>query len=203
MEKKHTLILLFVLLAANISGLAQAAQDEPRYKYGPPFELYFILPVPQQVYFPGRKETAQVAPWGLGFGAIKTWTNVFGFAGLQIQRFSFKDRSLPESNSFYLYEMPLGLEYMSPLIQEMPLHFTASISGDLGMTSYDDIFLAPVVSAGLFYELEPGEVGSSGVSFTFYYRFTEIDLNDLDGRLQPGLGFKIGYAFSGSWYRVE
>jgi len=202
MGKKYALILLFVLLAANMPGSARAAEDKPAFKWVPNNEFYFILPLPQDMYLPENKETAQVHPWGLGLMALGNGEKFSKTGGLQIQRVSVSNRSLSGSNSFYVFDFLAGLEYMSPKVQNKPLRFTASMLGDIGF-SVNDFLMAPVVSAGLFYQTDNDSDAPSGMNFTFFYRLMEINLSDVgggkSGKLQPALGFKIGYIFKGFW----
>lgn len=198
--KTNMIILVFVLLASNIPGLMQA-QDKP--KWHPPSELYLILPLPQHMYMLDNKETAQVSSFGLGLGGgVGNGEKFHTDFGLQFQRMSFNSRSRPDSKSFNIFDLLLGFGYLSPEVQNKNLRFTASMMGNLGWAS-DDFFLAPLVTAGLFYQLNNYSETPSGLNFTFYYRFTEIDISTIGGRLQPGLGFRIGYIIGGFYSRVE
>ena len=148
MEKKHTLI-FFVLLAVGLSP-ARAAESKPVYKWVSANEFYFILPTPQDLYLPGNKDTAVVHPLGLGFRAVGNGERFSRTGALQIQSVKASNRSLPETNSFYILDMLLGLEYMTPQVQGKPLRFTASALGDFGLSD-TTLFMAPVLSAGLLY----------------------------------------------------
>lgn len=200
MGKRYALI-LFILLAAGLFQ-ARAAENKPVYKWVSADEFYFILPLPQDMYFPGNKDTAVVHPWGLGFRAVGNGEKFYKTGGLQIQNVRVSNRSLPETNSFYILDMLAGVEYMSPKVENKPVRFTASALGDLGLAG-TDFFIAPVISAGLFYQTDKNSETPSGLNFTLFYRLTEIDISDVGGgkagRLQPALGFKIGYIFEGFW----
>ena len=206
MVKKHTFILLSALLAAALAGSALAADSKPVYKWVSANEFYFNLPVPQNMYLPGNKDTAQVNPWGLGFRAVGNGEKFSKTGGLQIQKVSVSNRSLPEANSFYIFDMLAGVEYFSPQVENKPLRFTASALGDFGLAG-TDLFMAPVIGAGLFYQTGPQGETPSGLNFTLFYRLTEISISDVGGgkagRLQPGLGFRIGYIFEGFWTTKE
>ena len=181
-------------------GLARA-EDKPSFKWIPNNEFYFILPLPQNIYLPGNRETAQVHPWGLGLMSLGNGETFSKTGGLQLQHVNLSG-SLDEDNSFYVFDFLAGLGYMSPKVQSKPLRFTASVLGDIGLAA-GDFFMAPVVSAGLFYQTDNGSDAPSGINLTFFYRLTEITLNDLgggkSGKLRPALGFKIGYIFQGFW----
>ncbi|MCX5785273.1 MAG: hypothetical protein NTX59_06260 [Elusimicrobia bacterium] len=198
-------ILLAVLLAAAMPGMARA-ENKPAFKWVPNNEFYFILPLPQNIYLPGNKETAQVRPWGLGLMSLGNGEEFSKTGGLQLQHVNLNGSSLGADNSFYIFDFLAGLGYMSPKIQTKPLRFTASALGDIGLAA-GDFFMAPVVSAGLFYQTDNGSDAPSGINFTFFYRFTEISLSDMgggtSGKLRPALGFKIGYIFKGFWTQKE
>jgi hypothetical protein len=205
MRKKYTFILLLALLAAWLPSSSRAATSQPVYKWISANECYFILPVPQDIYFPGNKETSQVHPWGLGFRAVGNGERFSKTGGLQIQNVRVSNRSLPETSSFYIFDLLLGLEYMTPKVENKPFRFTASALGDFGLAGID-LFMAPVISAGFLYTMEDSDT-PTGLTFSLFYRPTEIDISDVgggkSGRLQPGLGFKIGYIFEGFWTTKE
>lgn len=185
-----------------MTGPALAAENKPAFKWIPNNELYFILPLPQDMYLPGNRETAQVHPWGLGLMSLGNGEKFSKTGGLQIQRVSVSNGSLGGSSSFYVFDFLAGLGYMSPKVKNKPLRFTASMLGDIGF-SVNDFFMAPVVSAGLFYQADNDSTAPSGMNFTFFYRLMEINLSDAgggkSGKLQPALGFKIGCIFKGFW----
>ena len=204
MEKKHTLI-FFVLLAVGLSP-ARAAESKPVYKWVSANEFYFILPTPQDLYLPGNKDTAVVHPWGLGFRAVGNGERFSRTGALQIQSVKASNRSLPETNSFYILDMLLGLEYMTPQVQGKPLRFTASALGDFGLSD-TTLFMAPVLSAGLLYTTDEYADTPTGLTFNIFYRPTDIDLDNVgggkNGTLKPTIGFKVGYIFAGFWTTKE
>ena len=203
MGKKNTLI-FFVLLAAGLSP-ARAAESKPVYKWVSANEFYFILPGPQDLYLPGNKDTTVVHPWGLGFRAVGNGERFSKTGGLQIQQVKASNRSLPDTNSFYIFDFLAGLEYMTPKVENKPLRFTASVFGDFGLSN--NFFMAPIISAGLLYTTEETAATPTGLTFNIFYRPTEIDLDDVgggkSGRLHPALGFKVGYVFEGFWTTKE
>ena len=181
-----------------MQGSVRAAESKPEFQWIPNNELYFILPLPQNLYLPGNGETAQVHPWGLGLMSLGNGEKFSKTGGLQIQRVSVSGSG--QSDSFYVFDFLAGLGYMSPKVKDKPLRFTASMLGDIGF-SVNDFFMAPAVSAGLFYQTDNDSTAPSGINFTFFYRLMEINLSDVgggkNGKLRPALGFKIGYIFKG------
>ena len=206
MVKKQTFILLLALLAAGFADFARAATSQPVYKWVSANEFFFNLPVPQNMYLPGNKDTVQVNPWGVGFRAVGNGEQFSKTGGLQIQKISVSNRSQPEANSFYILDMLAGVEYFSPKVENKAFRFTASALGDFGLAG-TDLFMAPVIGAGVFYQTGPQGETPSGLNFTMFYRLTEISISDVGGgkagRLQPGLGFRIGYIFEGFWTTKE
>lgn len=204
MTKKHTLI-FFVLLAAGLSPV-WAVESKPVYKWVSANEFYFILPTPQDLYLPGNKDTTVIHPWGLGFRAVGNGEGFSRTGAFQIQNVKATNRSLPESNSFYILDLLLGVEYMTPKIQGKPLRFTASALGDFGLSD-TTLFMAPVISAGLLYTTDENASTPTGLTFNISYRLTDIDLNDVggghSGTLNPAIGLKVGYIFEGFWTTKE
>ena len=203
MGRTHRLI-FFILLAAGLTPVL-AADSKPVYSWVSANEFYFILPAPQDMYFPGNKDTAVVHPWGLGIRAVGNGERFSKTGGLQIQQVKVSNRSLPDTNTFYIFDFLAGLEYMTPKVQGKPLRFTASVLGDFGLSN--NFFMAPLISAGLLYTTEEAADTPTGLTFNIFYRPTEIDLDDVgggkSGRLQPALGFKVGYVFEGFWTTKE
>ena len=197
-------MILFILLAVGLTQ-AWAAVSKPVYKWVSATEYYFILPMPQEMYFPGNKDTAVVHPWGLGVRAVGNGERFSTAGGLQLQQVKVSNRSLPGANSFYIFEFLAGVEYMTPKVEKKPLRFTASVLGDFGLSN--NFFMAPVISAGLLYTTEEAAGTPTGLTFNVFYRPTEIDLDDVgggkSGRLQPAFGFKVGYIFKGFWTTKE
>ena len=153
-----------------------------------------------------HKDTEVIHPWGLGFRAVGNGERFSKTGGLQIQQVKASNRSLPETNSFYILEMLLGLEYMTPKVQGKPLRFTASALGNFGLSD-TTLFMAPVLSAGLLYTTDEDSATPTGLTLNIFYRPTDIDLNNVgggkNGTLKPAIGFKVGYIFEGFWTTKE
>lgn len=183
-----------------------AVESKPVYKWVSANEFYFILPTPQDLYLPGNKDTAVVHPWGLGFRAVGNGESFSRTGAFQIQNVKATNRSLPESNSFYILDLLLGVEYMTPKVQGKPLRFTASALGDFGLSD-TTLFMAPVISAGLLYTTDENASTPTGLTFNIFYRLTDIDLNDVggghSGTLNPAIDLKVGYIFEGFWTAKE
>ncbi len=204
MGKKYALILI-VLLAA-CPAAARAADGKPVYKWVSANEYYFILPAPQDIYFPGNKDTEVAHPWGLGVRAVGNGERFSRTGALQLQSVKISGRNLPEANSFYILDLLLGLEYMTPKVQDKTLRFTASAVGDIGLSN-TDFFLAPVLSAGFLYTTDQAAETPTGLTFSVFYRPTDIALSDVGSgtkaTLRPALGVKLGYIFEGFWTTKE
>ena len=202
---RKMLILTGFMLAA-VSAPVRAAESKPVYKWVSANEYYFILPAPQDLYLPGNKDTTVVHPWGFGVRAVGNGERFSSTGGLQIRSVKAANRSLPASNSFYILEMPLGVEYMTPKAEGKPLRFTASALGDLGLSD-SQFFVAPVLSAGLLYTTDESASTPTGLTFNIFYRLTDINLDNVGGgnrgTLKPAFGFKIGYIFAGFWTPKE
>ena len=203
MVKKYTFILLLALPAAWLPGSARAAEAKPVYKWVSANEYYFILPTSQGLHLSGGGDTLSVKPWGFGFRAVGN--EIFSkTGGLQFQSVKV-DSPRTGRNTFYLWELLLGMEYMAPKVQGKPLRFTASAVADLGMSD-TTFYAAPVISAGLLYTTEEYADTPTGLTFDIYYRLTDIDLDNVGGgagTLKPALGFKVGYIFEGFWTTKE
>ena len=189
---------LFVLLS---SGLAQAraAEAKPVYQWVSANEYYFILPTGQDLYLPRNGDTLSVRPWGFGFRAVghETFAKT---GGLQFQSIKVDNPSTGR-NTFYLWELLAGMEYIAPKVQGKPLRFKASAVADLGLSD-TTFFVAPIISAGLLYATEEYSSTPTGFTFDIYYRLSDIDLDNVGGgagTLKPALGFKVGYIFEGFW----
>ena len=197
MGKSYALI-LFVLLSAGLSQ-ARAAEAKPVYKWMSANEYYFILPTSQDLAISGAG-TESVKPWGFGFRAVghETFAKT---GGLQFQSVKVDGPSTGH-NTFYLWELMVGMEYMAPKVQSKPLRFTASALGDFGLSD-TTFFVAPVLSAGLLYTTDETALTPTGFTFDIYYRLADIDLESVgggrSGTLKPALGFKVGYIFEGFW----
>lgn len=197
MGKRYVLI-LFVLLSAGLNQ-ARAAEAKPVYKWVSANEYYFLLPTSQDLAISGAG-TESVKPWGFGFRAVghETFAKT---GGLQFQSVKVDSPSTGR-NTFYLWELMLGMEYMVPKVQGKPLRFTASALGDFGLSD-TTFFVAPVLSAGLLYTTDETALTPTGFTFDIYYRLADIDLDSVggghSGTLKPALGFKVGYIFEGFW----
>ena len=195
---KSYALMLFVLLSA---GLAQvrAAEAKPVYQWVSANEYYFILPTGQDLYLPRNGDTLSVKPWGFGFRAVghETFAKT---GGLQFQSIKVDNPSTGR-NTFYLWELLAGMEYIAPKVQGKPLRFKASAVADLGLSD-TTFFVAPIISAGLLYATEEYSSTPTGFTFDIYYRLSDIDLDNVGGgagTLKPALGFKVGYIFEGFW----
>ena len=201
MGKKYVLM-SFILLSAGLAQ-ARAVEAKPVYKWVSANEYYFILPTSQDLSLSGGGDTLSVKPWGFGFRAVghETFTKT---GGLQFQSVKV-DSAKTGRNTFYLWDLMLGMEYIAPKVQGKPLRFTASAVADLGMSD-TTFYAAPVISAGLLYTTEEYADTPTGLTFDVYYRLTDIDLDNVGGgagTLKPALGFKVGYIFEGFWTTKE
>ena len=201
MGKKYALM-LFVLLSAGLSQ-ARAAEAKPVYQWVSANEYYFILPTGQDLYLPRNGDTLSVNPWGFGFRAVghETFAKT---GGLQFQSIKVDNPSTGR-NTFYLWELLAGMEYIAPKVQGKPLRFKASAVADLGLSD-TTFFVAPILSAGLLYATEEYSATPTGFTFDIYYRLSDIDLDEVGsgaGTLKPALGFKVGYIFEGFWTTKE
>ena len=197
MGKNSALVALFLL--AGCAAAVSAAEAKPVYKWVSANEYYFILPTSQHLAISGAG-TESVKPWGIGFRAVgnETFSKT---GGLQFQSIKVDSHGTGR-NTFYLWELLLGMEYMQPKVQGKPLRFTASAAADLGLSD-TTFFAAPVLSAGLLYATEEYSDTPTGFTFDIYYRLTDIDLDSVgggrSGTLKPALGLKVGYIFEGFW----
>ena len=195
-------LMVFVLLSAGLSQ-ARAAEAKPAYQWVSANEYYFILPTGQDLYLPRNGDTLSVNPWGFGFRAVghETFAKT---GGLQFQSIKVDNPSTGR-NTFYLWELLAGMEYIAPKVQGKPLRFKASAFADLGLSD-TTFFVAPIISAGLLYATEEYSATPTGFTFDVYYRLTDIDLDNVGGgagTLKPALGFKVGYIFEGFWTTKE
>ena len=186
---KKTLLILAVLLA----GAGRASAAKPVWSWVSANEYYMILPLAQDLKFAaGGTET--VKPWGFGLRAVGNET-VSKTGGIQLQ--SVK----ADGDSFYLLELLLGMEYMTPRTQR-PMRFRFGALGDLGLSD-TTFFVAPVLTAGFLYTTDMAAETPKGVTFDLFYRLTDIDLDNAGhsgaATLKPAVGFKVGYVFEGFW----
>jgi hypothetical protein len=196
---RKTAALFCLLLAAAGPGPAQAAEGKPVWRWAAASELYFIMPAAQKLDIDGGG-TASVKPWGLGIRAVGSQP-FSRTGGLQLQAIKV-DKPATGKNTFYLLELLLGMQYISPAAEGRPLRFTAAGYADLGLAD-STFYAAPVISAGLLYNINSLAETPNGLTFDLYYRLTDIDLDNVGsgraGTLKPALGFKLGYIFEGFW----
>ncbi len=197
MGKKSAFMAALLLAVYAVDVLA--ADPKPVYKWVSANEYYFILPMSQDLAISGAG-TESVKPWGIGFRAVGN-EKFSKTGGLQFQSVKVDNPSTGR-NTFYLWELLLGMEYMAPKVQGKPLRFTASAFGDFGLSD-TTFFVAPMLSAGILYTTEEYASTPTGFTFDVYYRLADIDLDSVGGghggTLKPALGFKVGYIFEGFW----
>jgi len=200
--KKHTYVFAGLLGVSLCSAFA--AESKPVYKWASASEYYFILPASQNLHFSEAGTDESVKPWGFGFRAVGN-EPFSKTGGLQLQSIKI-DSPGTGSNTVYLLELLLGMEYMAPKVQGKPLRFTASAFADLGLAD-TTLYAAPVISAGLLYMTNELAYAPTGLTFDVFYRLTDIALDNVGGgkaaTLKPALGFKVGYVFEGFWTTKE
>jgi hypothetical protein len=184
-------ILLFFLVVPSHAAA-------PIYKWFPSNEFYFSAPFSQSIHYPGK--TLRAEAWALGFRAVGNGDGVERTGGLQIQKLTVSNTALGVNGSFYLLELPVGAEYISPKIENKSLRLTAGLLADLGLSD-TTLFMAPMLTTGLLYQTSTEQI-PSGLTLSLYYRFASIDLDNAAGRpgtLRPAAGLKLGYIFEGFW----
>lgn len=189
------------LLAALGAGRVQAAA--PLFKWVAASEYYLIMPSAQDLAVSGEG-AAIVRPWGLGMRAVGG--QPFSKTGaVQLQSVKVDKPGISKS-TFYLLDLLLGMEYISPRVEGKPLRFSAAGYADFGLSD-NTLYLAPVLSVGLLYPANPLASTPNGFTFDLFYRLTDIDLDNVGngraGTLKPALGFKLGYIFEGFWTPKE
>ena len=200
--KKQSLFLVSLLLAAFAAG-APAAETKPVWKWVSANEYYMIMPTALTLDISGGG-SERVRPWGFGFRAVgqDTFSKT---GGLQFQSIKV-DNPHTGKDTFYLFDLLLGMEYMTPKAQGKPLRFTAQAFADLGLSD-TTLYAAPMISAGLLYTTNELADTPTGLTFDVYYRLIDLDLNNVgggkSGTLRPALGFKVGYIFEGFWTTKE
>lgn len=192
-----TIACLFILL---VSSPAIAAESKPVWKWVAANEYYFILPVAQNLHLSGSNKTVSVSPWGIGFRAVGN--EAFSkTGGLQLQSIKV-DNPITGKDTFYLLELLLGMEYISPKTQGKSLRYKTAAFADFGLSD-TTLYAAPILSAGLLYTTDEFSDTPTGLTFDVFYRLTDIDLDNVGGgqagTLKPALGFKLGYIFEGFW----
>lgn len=183
----------YLILALLCCWCGRASAAKPVWSWVSANEYYMILPLAQDLKLAvGGTET--VKPWGLGLRAVGNET-VSKTGGIQLQ--SVK----ADGDSFYLLELLLGLEYMTPRTQR-PMRFRMGALGDLGLSD-TTFFVAPVLTAGFLYTTDMAAETPKGITFDLFYRLTDIDLDNAGHSgavtLKPAVGFKLGYVFEGFW----
>ena len=194
-------IRLFVLscLLQIASHSVYAAESKPVWKWVSANEYYMIIPTAQSLDISGGGNES-VKPWGFGFRAVGNET-ISKTGGLQFQSIKV-DNPATGKDTFYLFDLLLGMQYIAPKVQGKPLRFTASAFADLGLSD-TTLYAAPMISAGLLYTTEEYADTPTGFTFDIFYRLIDLDLDNVGGgragTLKPALGFKIGYIFEGFW----
>ena len=198
-----TILSGFLLALMCITPRLFAAESKPVWKWVSANEYYFILPAAQDLQIAGGG-TESVQPWGFGFRAVghETFSKT---GGLQFQNIKI-DSPHTGKNSFYLFDLLLGMVYMTPKVQGKPLRFTAQAFADLGLSDAA-LYAAPMISAGLLYTTNEFADTPTGFTFDISYRLIDLDLDNVGGgkagTLKPALGFKVGYIFEGFWTTKE
>jgi len=192
--------LLSVALFALSVAAAYAADPKPVYKWVAANEYYMIMPTAQTLNISGGGSES-VKPWGFGFRAVGNNETISKTGGLQFQSIKV-DNPHTGKDTFYLFDLLLGMEFMTPKVQGKPLRFTAQAYADLGLSD-TTLYAAPMISAGLLYTTNEFADTPTGFTFDIFYRLIDLDLDNVGGgkagTLKPALGFKVGYIFEGFW----
>lgn len=195
--KKTTALLALVFGALPF---ANAADPKPVYKWMAANEYYMIMPTAQTLNISGGGSES-VKPWGFGFRAVGNNETITKTGGLQFQSIKV-DNPHTGKDTFYLFDLLLGMEFMTPKVQGKPLRFTAQAYADLGLSD-TTLYAAPMISAGFLYTTKEFTDTPTGLTFDIFYRLIDLDLDNVGGgkagTLKPALGFKIGYIFEGFW----
>lgn len=199
---KKTIALLVLFFGTVIC--ANAADPKPVYKWVAANEYYMIMPTAQTLSVSGGGSES-VKPWGFGFRAVGNNETISKTGGLQFQSIKV-DSSPAGKDTFYLFDLLLGMEFMTPKVQGKALRFTAQAFADLGLSD-TTLYAAPMVSAGLLYTTNDLADTPTGFTFDIFYRLISLDLDNVGdgkaGTLKPALGFKVGYIFEGFWTTKE
>ena len=192
-------IALFILVFGALT-CANAADPKPVYKWMAANEYYMILPTAQTLNISGGGSES-VKPWGFGVRAVGNNETITKTGGLQFQSIKV-DNPNTGKDTFYLFDLLLGLEFMTPKVQGKPLRFTAQAYADLGLSD-TTLYAAPMISAGFLYTTKEFTDTPTGLTFDVFYRLIDLDLDNVGGgkagTLKPALGVKIGYIFEGFW----
>lgn len=195
--------IILLLSALFISSLSIAAESKPIWKWVSANEYYMVMPTAQTLDISGSG-SENVKPWGFGFRAVGHET-ISKTGGLQFQSVKV-DNPRTGKDTFYIFDLLLGLEYMTPKVQGKPLRFTVQASADLGLSD-TTLYAAPMISAGFLYMTNEFADTPTGLTFDIFYRLTDIDLDNVGGgqagTLKSALGFKLGYIFEGFWTTKE
>ena len=198
--KRLAFFALFTLSASSIF----AADPKPVYKWMAANEYYMIMPTAQTLNISGGGSES-VKPWGFGVRAVGNNETITKTGGLQFQSIKV-DNPHTGKDTFYLFVLLLGLEFMTPKVQGKPLRFTAQAYADLGLSD-TTIYAAPMISAGFLYTTKEFTDTPTGLTFDIFYRLIDLDLDNVgggkSGTLKPALGIKIGYIFEGFWTAKE
>lgn len=194
----RALFTIAILVATTSPALA--ADPKPVYKWNAANEYYMIMPTAQTLNISGGGSES-VKPWGFGFRAVGNNETISKTGGLQFQSIKV-DNPHTGKDTFYLFDLLLGMEFMTPKVQGKPLRFTAQAYADLGLSD-TTLYAAPMISAGFLYTTKEFTDTPTGLTFDIFYRLIDLDLDSVgggkSGTLKPALGFKIGYIFEGFW----
>lgn len=189
-----------IIAAAALLCCAAAAEAKPLWSWVSASEYYFILPAGQDLQLDGGAGTELVKPWGFGVRGVGAET-VSKTGALQLQQVRV-DNPATGRNKFYLLELLLGLEYVTPRAAGRPLRFKGAALADLGLAD-NTLFAAPVLSAGVLYDTNPLADTPCGFTADIFYRLTSVEIDNAGGgrggSLRPAFGVKIGYIFEGFW----
>ena len=195
---KKTIALL--ALVFGTLPYANAADPKPVYKWMAANEYYMVMPTAQTLNISGGGSES-VKPWGFGFRAVGNNETISKTGGLQFQSIKV-DNPHTGKDTFYLFDLLLGMEFMTPKVQGKPLRFTAQAFADLGLSD-TTLYAAPMISAGFLYTTKEFTDTPTGLTFDIFYRLIDLDLDNVgggkSGTLKPALGIKIGYIFEGFW----
>ena len=194
------IITAFVFLIFGLAAYSNSAEAKPVYKWMAANEYYMILPTEQTLNISGGGSES-VKPWGFGFRAVGNNETISKTGGLQFQSIKV-DNPHTGKDTFYLFDLLLGLEFMTPKVQGKPLRFTAQAYADLGLSD-TTLYATPMISAGFLYTTKEFTDTPTGLTFDVFYRLIDLDLDNVgggkSGTLKPALGVKIGYIFEGFW----
>lgn len=193
-------IVAIIAVVVGIASCSYAADGKPVYKWMAANEYYMIMPTAQTLNISGGGSES-VKPWGFGFRAVGNNETISKTGGLQFQSIKV-DNPHTGKDTFYLFDLLLGMEFMTPKVQGKPFRFTAQAYADLGLSD-TTLYAAPMISAGFLYTTKEFTDTPTGLTFDVFYRLIDLDLDNVGGgkagTLKPALGFKVGYIFEGFW----